>query len=147
VNFIARLLGARTDRPLVVGPSAIVVGPAADGVATPLPRFIWDERKWTRIVEEGAVSYMGHYRVFVDAERSWRSFDGRIVEANSEIRAYIADPPATIKTHQKGRCFQFIGGPWFLLHWHRRPENIDAALLYVERILDECLNGRRGRQR
>jgi len=30
--------------------------------------------------------------------------------------------------------------PWFRLHWRRNPDSLDAAVLYLERMLDESIN-------
>jgi hypothetical protein len=132
------------DRPLtVVGPRPVVIAPATPTTIAPPPRFAWDEKRWRQIRDGNAVQYLGPYKVWDRKRQSWRSFDGRIIEEPGGIKAYVADPPGEIKSHAKGPCFQLTAAPWFRVHWHRAPENVDGALLYVERLLDECLNGGR----
>ncbi len=67
-------------------------------------------------------------------------FEGRILEAAHRVTPYIANPPVEIKRHPKGPCFRVSQAPWFQIHWRRAAANVDDALLYVERILDEAIN-------
>ena len=58
---------------------------------------------------------------------------------NGQISAYIHNPPREIKRHPHHACFQQvgIGTGWFHLHWRRAPKDVDGAILYMERILNE----------
>ena len=127
-------------RTMVIGPRPRVIAPAPPATIAPPPRFTWDEKRWRRVDERGEVHYLGAYRVWDQNQRTGREFEGRIVEAASTIKAYVADPPPEIRTHPKGPCFQLVRSPWFRIHWHRNPGTVDEALLYVERVLGECLN-------
>lgn len=140
MNLFPRLVRARRNR-LQIGPSApVVVGPTAVAVIQPPARFAWDEKGWTVGPDGDAALYVGNYLVWNRDQNCWQSFAGRLIEDADGIAAYVCDPPASIKRHSKGRCFQLTRAPWFRVHWHTPPENIDAALLYVEQLLDECIN-------
>jgi hypothetical protein len=34
-----------------------------------------------------------------------------------------------------------LQAPWFQLNWHRGANNVDDAILYLEKVLDEAVNG------
>jgi hypothetical protein len=119
---------------------AVIVIPRRPILVGPLPRGVWEDRGWTARVERGRTIYEGFYRVGVGPSRERRQFQGRILIEARHVSAYIANPPVAIKRHIKGPCFTAVRAPWFLVHWHRPANNVDDALLYIERILDEALN-------
>jgi hypothetical protein len=117
---------------------AVIVQPSEVVTVTPPERGAWDERGWTRAVLGESETYEGHYAV------GTRRFRGRIEvrgKRRRTVQAYIYDPPYEIKQHPHGACFQLVGDDWFYLHWARPARNIDDAILYMERVLDESLNG------
>lgn len=120
----------------------VVVGPKPTTTIVPPPRQAWDEKRWHRFMNAGKAEMVGAYRIFDRRRRTWRQFDGRIIQQQYEFATYIADPPPEVKHHQHGHCLQLIRTPWFRLHWNRPPKTVDDALLYVERLLDEAINGR-----
>jgi hypothetical protein len=143
-------------QPILIGPSEpLIVGPSAELRTTdgsfliipevplhvaPPPRAAWDEQGWSERVENGQRIYEGAYRA-TSKHRSLESFSGRIVQhPNGSVVPYIADPPYQIKRHPKGPCFMLTQAPWSRVHWHKPATNVDDALLYVERILNEALN-------
>lgn len=126
------------------GPRLQVIGPAPDVTVQAPPRYAWDEKGWEQFSQGHDVHYSGRYRVYDYRQGKWRAFDGRLVQSGARITAYCADPPVEIKGHPKGPCFMLTQSPWFRIHWRRQPGSVDEALIYVERLLDECLNqGRR----
>ena len=127
----------------VTGPRPQVIGPRPSTVVGAPPRFAWDEKRWRRLDGNGQTELVGRYRVHDGRRNRWHEFDGRLVQRNGEIAAYIADPPLELKQHPHGSCVQLVNAPWFRLHWNRQPRNLDDGLLYMERMLDESLNGRR----
>lgn len=144
---MARLWKWAADQRLVVGPQPHLIRPAAR-VIGPRPgqtvqapaRFVWDEKRWRRSLEDGYAQITGRYRAFDRQRRAWREFEGYLTQRGRHITAYIADPPVEIKRHRHGPCFQLVHGSWFQIHWQRRPKNLDEALLHVEQILDEAIN-------
>lgn len=133
---------------IVVEPAAIaVIQPRAVDVirvqppkavtVTPPERGAWDERGWTRTVGGGRETYEGFFMV------GTRQFRGRIEVRNHSrnVEVYIYNPPREIKHHPHGACFQLVGDDWFYLHWSRPARNVDDAILYMERVLDESING------
>ncbi len=145
MNLLELWFGRSADRDTeVAGPRPRVIGPSPDRVLGPPPRFAWDEKRWRRVQDGQAAHYLGEYRVSQPGRNRCQAFKGRIVEDAGGIKAYVADLPPSMKHHSKGPCFQLVQAPWFRVHWHRAPQTIDDTLLYVERLLDECLNGARG---
>jgi hypothetical protein len=132
---------------IVIRPSqAFVVTPATVGVTTIAPsravtvavpeRGAWDERGWRRNTGGRSETYDGYYVV------GERQFRGRVEARNRrrEISAFIYDPPREIRHHEHGACFQQVGNGWFILHWARPAGNVDDAILYMEKVLDESLH-------
>jgi hypothetical protein len=124
-----------------VAPAATVaVAPTIPSIVEPPPRGAWEERGWTRKQENGHAVYEGHYQVTDRRTNQVRRFRGRVVQQHGLAITYIADPPAEIKRHRKGPCFQLLKAPWFQLNWHRGAANVDDAILYLEKVLDEAVN-------
>ena len=128
---------APSDEPTCPRRSIVIIPSVPTWIAPP-KRPAWDEQGWREVVNGTQTFYEGHYRV---RQRNGRlaEFPGRILVGDN-ITTYIAHPPPAIKRHPKGPCFQLTTPPWFRVHWHRAPSNVDDALLYVETVLDEVLN-------
>ncbi len=126
---------------LVVGRE--VIGPKPAATVVPPPRFAWDEKRWQRRASNAGMELVGQYRVFDRKRQRWRTFDGQIVQQGTTIATYIAHPPVELSHHRHAACLQLVEAPWFRLHWDRIPRTLDDALLYMERMLDESINGRR----
>lgn len=107
-------------------------------VVAPPSRAAWDEHGWQALQSEDGTVYRGDYAVAA-RDGAIRRFPGRIVQRRGAVTAYIADPPAAIKHHPKGPCFQLTQPPWFKVHWQRPATNVDDALLYVQKLLHEVL--------
>jgi hypothetical protein len=139
-----------SDAPLVVGPSSTrtVVEPSAHLVIGPSPRVlvekvrrpIWEEMGWAVVSKGGRPVYEGVYEVLQRSTGQTRRFDGYVIRDGSVFTAYIADPPPEIREHPKGPCFLLTEAPWFRVHWYRPARDVDTAILYVQRVLDEAIN-------
>jgi hypothetical protein len=136
-------------KPVVVGPTpTMLVGPTPVIVVAPPPailvetphRAAWDERGWNQEAHGRMRVYRGQYQVYDRRLGRLRRFAGRVVVDRKEVCIYIADPPAEIKRHPKGPCFALEETPWFRLHWHHPARHVDEAILYMEKVLAECLN-------
>jgi len=139
------LVGPSRQEGLVVGPSAeptVIIGLSKPLIVEPPPRGAWDDRGWTMHSENSHKVYEGFYQVTNRRTGQPRRFRGRVVANHREVVPYIADPPAEIRRHPKGPCFKPVNAPWFRVDWHRPAQNADDAILYVEKVLDEALNGR-----
>lgn len=135
-----------TVQPLVIGPSqdlTVVIAPVASVTVDPPPRAAWDDRGWLRRNEKGQIIYEGEYHVADRRSGQRRRFRGVVVQSAGEVVPNIADPPLELRNHPKQPCFQLSKPPWFKLHWHRAAGNVDDAIIYIERVLDEAINGRR----
>lgn len=142
-NWLARTLNTLTvGRPQRVGPTYKVIGPRPGAVVKAPPRFAWDEKRWTQRDVGDSIEFVGTYRVYDRAARKWRQFHGVIRQQAGNFYTYIADPPPEVKEHRHGACLQLANAPWFRLHWNQPPASADAALIYMERMLDESLNRR-----
>lgn len=141
-RWLAQLLRADADPKIVIGPRPQVIGPKPSTTVQAPARFAWDEKQWRQSTSGDAIELIGRYRVFDESRKRWREFDGRLVQHGTDIAAYVADPPQEIRRHRHGACLQLVNPPWFRLHWQRSPKNLDQALLYLERMLDESLNRR-----
>lgn len=114
----------------------IKVEPSRALTVAPPERGAWDERGWTWNASGGRETYEGFYQV------GNRKFRGRIeTRGGRKVAAYIYDPPPEVKRHRHGACFQLVKDGWFHLHWSRPARNVDDAILYMERVLDESLHG------
>ncbi len=130
----------------VIGPAEdaeTVIGPSAMSTVAPPERGAWDERGWSRELKQGEEVYKGFFQVANRRTRTTQTFPGVIFVRRRKIVTCIADPPPEIKRHPKGPCFTPIQKPWFRLNWFRPAKNVDDAILYMEKILDECINGRK----
>lgn len=128
---------------IVIGPStAIVVHPSPPVLVQPPARGAWQEKGWIMEHRPGRETYRGQYAVIDRAPQQHQRFTGRLEVVRREILAFIADPPPAIRSHPKGPCFSLISEGWYQIHWHRPPRNVDDAILYIEKILDEVINRR-----
>lgn len=121
----------------------IKVSPTVAVTIKPPARGAWDERGWTKRTESGAETFEGFYRVNHKRSGQLLQFRGRIQVSgwsSKKITVYILEPPPEVKRHRHGPCFQLIRDGWFNLHWSRPAKNVDDAILYLERVLDESLN-------
>ncbi|NNE99524.1 MAG: hypothetical protein HKN25_10945 [Pyrinomonadaceae bacterium] len=107
----------------------------------PPRRGAWDERGWTKHSNGRNEVHEGFFVA------GGSRFQGRIETArrSRKIAVYVRNPPPEIKRHRKGPCFQLVKDGWFHLHWSRPARNVDDAILYMERILDESLRKRKRR--
>jgi hypothetical protein len=145
---------------LVIGPSEIllvgpeeklVIRPQAYPTVTvsgthqlerqikPVARGLWNERGWQKRYNGRGQIYDGNFQITNSRSRRRITYRGRIHINSRAVELFIYDPPPEIKRHPKGPCFSPAGLPWFRLHWHRPATNVDDAILYMEKILFECV--------
>ena len=135
-------LSVEPDGAVVIGrqTDVTIIRPEPAAVVEAVRRAAWDAKGWTRQRQIRGCVYTGTYQVADRRSGAIHRYLGRIVDGADGPAAYIADPPQAIKQHPKGPCFTLANEPWFRLHWHRAPQDVDHAILYVETILDESLN-------
>jgi hypothetical protein len=145
----------RISNPIMVEPTnAIVISPGkresikiSPSIAVtvkPPDRGAWDERGWTKRNDSGTETFEGFYQLNHKRRGEILRFRGRIQVSGwngKSISIYILNPPAEVRSHKHGPCFQLIRDGWFNLHWSRPAKNVDDAILYMERVLDESING------
>ena len=131
---------------IVIGPSpviqirpreVIVVSPQVVVVIEPPPRAVWDEKGWERRGDE----WSGFYDVTDRSTGERRQFEGLVVMEGDEAQPYIEDPPAELSQHPRSACFQRQSDGWFLVNWSVPARNVDEAIIYVEQVLSEAING------
>ncbi len=130
------------SQPAIIQPekkAQITIGPAKTVQIVPPPRSVWDERGWVLQNQNSSSLYSGQFRVIKRYSRLPVYFAGRIQTMGEDIKMYIANPPVEIRFHPKGPCFIPEKLPWFRLHWHHPAHTVDDAILYMERILAECI--------
>lgn len=125
---------ARVIKPQTV--AAVKITQSKTAHVKPPQRGAWDERGWTKTTSGNKETYEGFYRA------QERKYQGRIEISSwaKRIRMYIYDPPPQIKKHEHGACFLLVKNGWFVLHWSKAARNVDDAILYMEKILDESLS-------
>jgi hypothetical protein len=123
-----------------IRPATVVVRPEVAARVEAPPRAVWDDRGWTAEPRGQERVYHGWYHVTNHVTNQALRFEGRITHHGHQITPYIADPPPEIRRHPKAACFTLTHAPWFRVHWRRAAANVDDALLYVERVLDEAIN-------
>jgi hypothetical protein len=142
-GWLERMLNSVTvAAPQQASPRGTVIGPSPDVTVEAPPRFAWDEKRWRPVHEGNSTNLAGRFEVFDHRRETWRRFDGRLVQERYGIATYIADPPPELRRHRHGPCLQLVEVPWFRLHWRHAPSTLDDGLLYMERLLDEAINGR-----
>lgn len=120
------------------GINTVKITPSKTAYVKPPQRGAWDERGWTKQMVGKNETYSGFYQV------GNRKYQGRIEIGRwaKGIRMYIHNPPPQIKKHKHGACFQLVKDGWFVLHWSKAARNVDDAILYMEKVLDESLSKR-----
>ncbi len=111
-------------------------------VVVPPPRGAWDEKGWQKTSDGRRDVYEGHYAAS-DKRGALSRFRGRVtvdvLQGRVSLEIWVADPPAEIRRHPKGACFQLVKTPWFRLNWVKPAEDVDNGILYMERLLSESL--------
>jgi hypothetical protein len=131
----------RTAPTVVVAPrTPLTVRPAEVTVVEAPPRGAWDDRGWVMSKRNGHPVYQGHYQIIRRRTGRQEKFAGRVEAGPGRATAFIENPPPEVRTHPKAPCFRHISGGWFKLDWYRPASNVDDAILYMERILDQAVN-------
>lgn len=125
-------------------PGPVAVAPSAPMILEPVRRGVWDERGWSKLGDSGREVFAGNYEVLERRSGQRRRYQGRVEMQRGVAVPHIAAPPPGITGHPKWACFHRMGDrDWFRINWHRPARHADDAILYVEKILDEVLNGPR----
>ena len=135
---------SNSSTPILVIPQrqkTIVIGPVQPAQITPPNRPYWDERGWKIIIGTQETRYTGSYRVLNKASGQTDVFSGMVIFKRSRANPYILRPPDQIRRHPKWPCFRRITDGWFRIEWFRAARHPDEAILYVESILSEVING------
>lgn len=89
---------------------------------------IWQEKGWR---QEG-----NRYRGFYSSNGN--RCHGEIQNPYpGELRMFIYRPPKTLERHPHWACFQFVGNDWYELHFSRKPNDVDSAILLMEQLIRE----------
>lgn len=121
----------------------VIVTKSVPEKVQPSERSYWDERGWTRLRQNGKWEYSGFYYIVDQLTGSSLKFSGRIEANYRKIVPFISNPPHQCKSHSKWPCFKHVGRGNYRIQWYRAARNPDEAILYVEQILDEAVNGYR----
>jgi hypothetical protein len=68
------------------------------------------------------------------------SIRGKILrpESSSEYEFYVFKPPPGLAYHPHAICFLYRGDDMYHVHFHETPQNIDAGILAIEKVLYEA---------
>ena len=99
------------------------------------PRMYWEDKGWTKTGN----TYTGY---FVSISNGWRG-EIECGIAGIPVSCFIFDPPRQLWSHSHRSCFSHIGKGKYSVHFNRRPETVDAAIMTVEQILMEAMGRRR----
>lgn len=93
----------------------------------------WEDKGWVKSGE----TFSGHYGT------NGKRWSGAIAWNRHGFKCcLILDPPRELWKHPHARCFYYVGNRWYAVHFSTRPRTPDAAIIAVERILDEATGGR-----
>lgn len=98
----------------------------------------WRQQGWQRSRLGFSPGYTGYYRT------PHGSFRGEIKESYSgNHEFFIIKPPRQMKKHPHWVCFTHQGNGRYLIHFSKRPRDIDSGIVAIERMIRESLDGRR----
>lgn len=101
----------------------------APEVINRVERPYWMERGWIR----NGNNYVGNYQT------RYGSYSGYIEQQGSNsFQFFILDPPKEMEEHSHWTCFQYRGDQWWHIHMGRKPADISAGILAIERLLTEA---------
>jgi len=116
--------------------SNIIVEPQRRGRAARVPRdptTYWQDKGWTKSGD----TYTGFFSI--NSQR----WPGVIKWHKRGLwDCHISNPPGGLWEHPHAQCFSYIGKGKYSVHFARQPKTVDAAIITVERILNEA-TGRR----
>lgn len=146
------VVGPPVSPPCLIAPApptrvvrAIKLAPPAPPLAIQPPNLEpWEEKGWTKGMENTTVVYEGHYVITERRTGQKRRFRGKVKFEEGVFRPYVADPPREFFAHHpKAACMrEWKEKPWFWLNWYQPAMYVDKAIFYMERILDETINPR-----
>jgi hypothetical protein len=114
-----------------------VVGPQRRGRVVHVrrePTCYWQDRGWRRQRD----IYSGYFAF------NGRHWPGQIAWRPDGLRGcLIASPPTEVLQGGHGSCFTPKGEGVYAVHFSRRPETVDAAILEVEKVVRQALGSRR----
>jgi len=116
--------------------SKIVIEPQRRGRIARVPRdptTYWQDKGWTK----SGYIYTGFFG------SNGQRWPGVIKWHKRGLRdCHITSPPSGLWEHPHAPCFSHIGKGRYSVHFNRQPQTVDAAIITVERILNEA-TGRR----
>jgi hypothetical protein len=102
-------------------------------VLRPINRPYWDLQHWLRQGDR----LVGFYRT------PQGSYGGYILHPDlPRPEFFIVRPPKELEQHRHWICFRPIGNETYSVHFNPAPQNPDAGILEVEKVLTEALTGR-----
>ncbi len=91
---------------------------------------IWHRLGWRKL----KIGYQGHYQF---RQHKW---PGLIkTDASGDLDAFIWNPPEALRNHRHWNCFSHEGGGKFRVHFLDDVENVNDAILNVQRLLAEAI--------
>jgi len=123
----------QTRRAIVIQPTPESAIPTKRTIVLrPISRPYWDLTHWREVGDR----LVGFYRT------PWGSFEGYILHARGKRpQFYLVNPPPELSRHPHRGCFHDTGQNTntYLVHLWPVPENADAGILAIEKVLGEAL--------
>ncbi len=96
------------------------------------PTSYWEDKDWVRSGD----TYAGYFGT------NGTRWPGAIIWDRHGLRGcFISNPPHELWKHQHAPCFCYIGDGRYAVHFSKRPQTLDGAIMTVERILSEAVGG------
>ena len=91
----------------------------------------WLERGWVRKGD----SFTGNYQTIHG------SFRGFVEQRGVELRFFMLDPPQAVRQGTHWACFQDRGSNLYHVHMSRRPTDVSAGIIAIERLVTDAFEG------
>ena len=130
------VLVKRSNRKMVESPKhsvslgksqRIVVKPVTRAATVPVvrqPTSYWGDKGWTRSRQ----TYSGYFGL--DGYKC----RGRVEWSRDGLRScHIYNPPQQLWKHTHRHCFSHIGNGTYAVHFQKRPQTVDAAIITIEK--------------
>lgn len=102
------------------------------------PAEAWRSKGWVCSRGLDTDVYCGAFRVS-DRRGNVRWYKGRIEVWDRWLDIFVHEPPAGIRRHAAGMRFTYTRDGWYEFIPRRTPAGIDAALVELEKVLEESL--------
>ncbi|MBU1194023.1 MAG: hypothetical protein KKE62_01680 [Proteobacteria bacterium] len=98
---------------------------------------LWQKAGWVINAQNPNYS-IGHYKFYNKKHNEILQWEGAVRSGPYEAKVYIKNPPSFLKSHKHWGCFMHQGDGWYLVHFLKRINGLDDAILNVQRLITEA---------